>query len=152
MPVLVRHLSAAQLALILAGGLAYTVGMVVLWRRWPDPRPRRFGFVTCALVSAAGTVSRLNVGVRRPLTAVAGILGRSPLSQPACVMDGSPVLEGYAPYDTLPDQPRHHFGHPRVENQRAGTESTLRGTDPIATRSRPLAINMVHLEYVNDNS
>ena len=44
MPVLVRHLSAAQLALILAGGLAYTVGMVVLWRRWPDPRPRRFGY------------------------------------------------------------------------------------------------------------
>ena len=44
MPILVRHLSAAQLALILAGGLAYTVGMVVLWRRWPDPRPRRFGY------------------------------------------------------------------------------------------------------------
>ena len=44
MPVLVRHLSAAQLALILAGGFAYTVGMVVLWRRWPDPRPQRFGY------------------------------------------------------------------------------------------------------------
>ena len=44
MPVLVRYLSAAQLALILAGGLAYTVGMVGLWRRWPDPRPRRFGY------------------------------------------------------------------------------------------------------------
>ena len=44
MPILVRHLSAGQLALILAGGFAYTVGMVVLWRRWPDPRPRRFGY------------------------------------------------------------------------------------------------------------
>ena len=44
MPILVRHLSAGQLALILAGGLAYTLGMVVLWRRWPDPRPRRFGY------------------------------------------------------------------------------------------------------------
>ena len=44
MPVLVRHLSAVQLALILAGGLAYTLGMVGLWRRWPDPRPRRFGY------------------------------------------------------------------------------------------------------------
>ena len=44
MPVLVRHLSAAQLALIVAGGLAYTAGMVVFWRRWPDPRPRRFGY------------------------------------------------------------------------------------------------------------
>ena len=44
MPILVRHLSAAQLALILAGGFAYTLGMVVLWRRWPDPRPRRFGY------------------------------------------------------------------------------------------------------------
>ena len=43
-PVVVRHLSAGQIALILAGGFAYTVGMVVLWRRWPDPRPRRFGY------------------------------------------------------------------------------------------------------------
>ena len=33
-----------RLALILAGGLAYTAGMVVLWRRWPDQRPRRFGY------------------------------------------------------------------------------------------------------------
>ena len=39
-----------------------------------------------------------------------------------------------------------------AENQRAGTESTLRGSDPIDTRSPPLAINMLHLEYVNDNS
>ena len=54
--------------------------------------------------------------------------------------------------DTPLDQPRHHFGHPQVENQRAGMESTLRGSDPIATRSRPLAIDMVHLEYVNGNS
>ena len=91
------------------------------------------------------------MGVRRPLTAVAGILGRSPLSQPASVMDGSPVLEGYAPYDTPPDQPRHHFGHPQVENQRAGTESTLRGSDPIDTRSPSLAINMLHLWYAIDN-
>ena len=87
--------------------------------------------VTCALVSAAGTVSRLNVGVRRPLTAVAGILGRSPLSQPASVMDGSPVLEGYAPYDTPPDQPRHHFGHPHAGS---ATVERAPAEDPSAGR------------------
>ena len=35
-------------------------------------------------------------------------------SPPAYVMDGSPVLEGDAPYDTPPDQPRHHFEHPQA--------------------------------------
>ena len=32
-----------------------------------------------------------------------------------------------------------------VENQRAGTESTLRGSDPIDTRSPSLAITTLHL-------
>ena len=34
----------AQLALLAAGGLLYTVGAVVLARRWPDPLPHSFGY------------------------------------------------------------------------------------------------------------
>ncbi len=43
LPVLVRHLSTVQLCMILAGGFAYSVGMIVLWRRRPEPWPGRFG-------------------------------------------------------------------------------------------------------------
>ena len=43
-PVLVHHLSPAQLALIVAGGIAYTVGFPVLLTKWPDPWPRVFGY------------------------------------------------------------------------------------------------------------
>jgi hemolysin III len=43
-PVLVHHLSPVQLALIVAGGIAYTVGFPVLLTRWPDPWPRVFGY------------------------------------------------------------------------------------------------------------
>jgi hemolysin III len=43
-PVLVVHLSALEIALVVAGGVAYTVGIPVLARRRPDPWPRTFGY------------------------------------------------------------------------------------------------------------
>ena len=43
-PVLVHHLSPVQLSLIVAGGVAYTVGFPVLLAKWPDPWPRTFGY------------------------------------------------------------------------------------------------------------
>lgn len=56
-PVLVSHLSPAGLALMAFGGLAYTAGAVVLFRRRPDPSPLVFGFHevwhACTIVAAA---------------------------------------------------------------------------------------------------
>jgi hemolysin III len=43
-PVLVHHLHPGQLALIVAGGVMYTVGFPVLITKWPDPWPRTFGY------------------------------------------------------------------------------------------------------------
>lgn len=43
-PVLVHHLTPLQLVLIVAGGIAYTVGFPVLLTRWPDPWPKVFGY------------------------------------------------------------------------------------------------------------
>jgi hemolysin III len=43
-PALVRHLSPLQLGLMIAGGLAYTIGFPVLVRRRPDPWPTTFGY------------------------------------------------------------------------------------------------------------
>ncbi|MDZ7679810.1 MAG: hemolysin III family protein [Acidimicrobiales bacterium] len=43
-PVLVHHLSPIQLALIVAGGVMYTIGFPVLITKWPDPWPRTFGY------------------------------------------------------------------------------------------------------------
>jgi hemolysin III len=43
-PALVSSLDGVQLALMAAGGLLYTVGAVVLARRWPDPLPHSFGY------------------------------------------------------------------------------------------------------------
>ncbi|HXY72744.1 MAG TPA: hemolysin III family protein [Actinomycetota bacterium] len=44
LPQLVRGLSVASLVLVVAGGILYTVGAVVLLRRRPDPAPRTFGY------------------------------------------------------------------------------------------------------------
>lgn len=44
LPVLVTSLAPAQLVLLAAGGILYTVGAVVLARRRPDPSPARFGY------------------------------------------------------------------------------------------------------------
>lgn len=37
LPAVAAALSPAQLALLLAGGVLYTAGAVILVRRWPDP-------------------------------------------------------------------------------------------------------------------
>ncbi|MCC6642322.1 MAG: hemolysin III family protein [Deltaproteobacteria bacterium] len=37
------QLSGGELALLVGGGLAYSIGAVVYARRWPDPWPERFG-------------------------------------------------------------------------------------------------------------
>ena len=44
LPQLAPRLSAAGLALLLLGGLAYTAGALVYARRQPDPRPTVFGY------------------------------------------------------------------------------------------------------------
>jgi hemolysin III len=43
-PAIVEHLPVAALALMLSGGLAYTLGAAVLFRRRPDPAPAHFGY------------------------------------------------------------------------------------------------------------
>ncbi len=44
LPDLVRALTMAQLALLVAGGIVYTLGGVVLATRWPNPSARWFGY------------------------------------------------------------------------------------------------------------
>lgn len=44
MPELVDNLSLAAFALLALGGAVYTAGAVVLMRKYPDPRPRSFGY------------------------------------------------------------------------------------------------------------
>jgi hemolysin III len=44
LPELSHHLSGGQIALLLAGGVVYTIGGVVLGTRWPNPSPRWFGY------------------------------------------------------------------------------------------------------------
>jgi hemolysin III len=55
-PQLLRALSGAEVALLVAGGLLYTVGAIVLARNRPDPSPSVFGYheVWHALVVGAG--------------------------------------------------------------------------------------------------
>jgi hemolysin III len=43
-PALARYLTVPQLALVVAGGLAYTIGFPVLLLKRPDPWPRSFGY------------------------------------------------------------------------------------------------------------
>jgi hemolysin III len=43
-PTLVDRLTATQLALVFAGGVLYTVGVVVLGSKRPDPFPLVFGY------------------------------------------------------------------------------------------------------------
>jgi len=44
LPALVHSLDAAELSLLVAGGLIYTAGIPVLFRRHPDPWPSTFGY------------------------------------------------------------------------------------------------------------
>lgn len=56
LPALVSSLDRPQLVLLATGGLLYTLGCVVLARRWPDPFPRTFGYheVWHSMTVAAG--------------------------------------------------------------------------------------------------
>jgi hemolysin III len=69
LPQLATHLHPAAIALLAAGGVAYTVGAVIYTRRRPDPIPRIFGYhelfhaltivgVTCQYVAIAFFVIR----------------------------------------------------------------------------------------------
>jgi hemolysin III len=55
LPQLASRLNASELVLIVAGGVLYTAGAVLLQRRWPDPVPRVLGYheVWHAIVVAA---------------------------------------------------------------------------------------------------
>jgi hemolysin III len=44
LPSLARTLSLPQLALVITGGVLYTVGALVFVTKWPNPFPRTFGF------------------------------------------------------------------------------------------------------------
>lgn len=44
LPSIVDRIEPAALVLLALGGLAYSVGAVVLWRKRPDPRPTIFGY------------------------------------------------------------------------------------------------------------
>jgi hemolysin III len=44
MPAIVDRIEPAALLLMGLGGLAYSAGAVVLWRKRPDPRPKVFGY------------------------------------------------------------------------------------------------------------
>ena len=44
MPVIVQSLTVTELALLVAGGVLYTVGAIGLRLHWPDPRPSVFGY------------------------------------------------------------------------------------------------------------
>lgn len=71
LPQLSRHLTGAQIALLLAGGIIYTLGGVVLGTRWPNPSPRWFGYheVWHTMVAAACVCHYLTIlsVVRAPL-------------------------------------------------------------------------------------
>jgi hemolysin III len=43
-PIILPQLDPVQLATLIGGGLAYSVGALVYAFRWPDPYPLRFGF------------------------------------------------------------------------------------------------------------
>ncbi len=44
LPQLTRELSVGEMALLVAGGIVYTLGGVVLGTRWPNPSTRWFGY------------------------------------------------------------------------------------------------------------
>ncbi len=44
LPELTRRLSVGEMALLVAGGIVYTLGGVVLGTRWPNPSARWFGY------------------------------------------------------------------------------------------------------------
>lgn len=71
LPQLDRNLTGLQMSLLLAGGVVYTVGGIVLGTRWPDPSPVWFGYheVWHTMVVAACVCHYLTIlsVVRAPL-------------------------------------------------------------------------------------
>jgi hemolysin III len=63
LPGLLAALGSGVFALMLAGGVVYSIGALVLYRRWPDPEPSVFGYheVFHALVLVAGLLFYLVV-------------------------------------------------------------------------------------------
>jgi hemolysin III len=57
LPAVLRALDSTELALLLAGGILYTLGAIGLWTRRPDPKPHVFGYheVWHAMTLAAAT-------------------------------------------------------------------------------------------------
>jgi hemolysin III len=55
-PVIFSNISRLAFGLMVAGGVAYTLGALVFWRRRPDPRPAVFGYheIWHAFTIAAG--------------------------------------------------------------------------------------------------
>ncbi len=68
-PQLVSRLGVAPFALLVAGGLAYTVGAAVLGRQRPDPAPRTFGYHEiwhgCTVLAAACHFAMVTLVVAR---------------------------------------------------------------------------------------
>jgi hemolysin III len=64
-PLLTHRIAPAGLALIVAGGVLYTLGALGFHRRWPDPAPEIFGFheVFHTFVSAAVTCHYLAIAI-----------------------------------------------------------------------------------------
>ena len=56
MPQLLEQMGAARMSLLIAGGVMYTGGAIILGKRWPNPRPTVFGYheVWHALTIGAG--------------------------------------------------------------------------------------------------
>jgi hemolysin III len=67
-PFIVSHLSPTELLLLVAGGLLYTGGSIVLHRRRPDPFPLVFGYHevwhACVVVAAACQFAAILLVVR----------------------------------------------------------------------------------------
>lgn len=63
LPQAVREMSPTAIALLIAGGLMYTFGAIILLRRKPDPNPLVFGYheVWHSLVIAAGACHYLMI-------------------------------------------------------------------------------------------
>src|SRR5690606_19263080 len=64
LPQLADRLTGTQVALIVAGGLLFTIGAIFLFTRWPDPVPHVFGYheVWHVLVVAAVVCHLIAIG------------------------------------------------------------------------------------------
>src|ERR1700736_7030710 len=44
LPQLISRETTSQIVLLITGGVVYTLGSIVLGRKWPDPFPKTFGY------------------------------------------------------------------------------------------------------------